>query len=284
MKKLMQVFFLVCLVVLMLGAASGQTSVIANAADLSGRWVGTFDTVRKAGAVEPDRALLLLKQNGKTLTGTAGPSEEHMGTVGDGEVNGDDVRFAVTLGNVTVKFALRMDGDHLRGEASGLPGLEPEAKVLVNVVRWPDGAPEPQVEHVKEAPGASGAGLTATVTALDKKLFDAYNKCDLATMSGMVEDGLEFYHDQTGLMVGKQPFLDAIKQNICGKTQRELVSMTVYPLKGYGAVEVGVHRFTHPGEPGINEGEAKFVTLWENKNGTWMLARAISFDHGTVKP
>ncbi|HVI79849.1 MAG TPA: hypothetical protein VM715_17120, partial [Candidatus Acidoferrum sp.] len=69
---------------------------------------------------------------------------------------------------------------------------------------------------------------------------------------------LEFYHDQTGLSLGKGPFLAAIKQNICGKVQRELLPQTleVYPLKGYGAVEIGVHRFHHPGDPG-NVGDAK---------------------------
>ena len=95
----------------------------------------------------------------------------------------------------------------------------------------------------------------------------------------MAED-LEFYHDKTGLSVGRKPFIAAIKENICGKVQRELVAGTleVYPLNGYGAVEVGVHRFTHPGDP-TNLGEAKFVTLWQLKDGKWTLTRAISFDH-----
>ncbi|MGA7928507.1 MAG: hypothetical protein WCA20_21250 [Candidatus Sulfotelmatobacter sp.] len=67
------------------------------------------------------------------------------------------------------------------------------------------------------------------------------------------------------LSVGKAPFVAAIKQNICGKVERTIVpgSMEVYPLKGYGAVEIGVHRFHHPGEEGF--GEAKFVTVWQNQ-------------------
>ncbi|HTV09217.1 MAG TPA: nuclear transport factor 2 family protein [Candidatus Aquilonibacter sp.] len=127
--------------------------------------------------------------------------------------------------------------------------------------------------------------LFATVSALDTKLFDAYNHCDIATLGSMVEDGLEFYHDQTGLTVGKQPFLDAIKSNICGKVQRTLVagSLQVYPLKDYGAVEIGVHRFHHPGHPEDGMGEAKFVTLWHYKDGTWKISRVISFDHESLK-
>ena len=113
--------------------------------------------------------------------------------------------------------------------------------------------------------------LFTTIQSLDAKLFDAYNHCDLNALGAMVSDDLEFYHDQTGLSVGKAPFLSAIKQNICGKVQRELLPQTleVYPLKGYGAVEIGIHRFHHPGHPEDGTGDARFVTLWQEKDGTW---------------
>src|SRR5215472_15694117 len=73
--------------------------------------------------------------------------------------------------------------------------------------------------------------LFRTIQSLDTKLFDAYNHCDLTTLGAMVSDDLEFYHDQTGLSVGKEPFLAAIKQNMCGKVERELIQDTleVYP-------------------------------------------------------
>jgi hypothetical protein len=122
--------------------------------------------------------------------------------------------------------------------------------------------------------------LYQTISGLDTALFDAYNHCDLAKMGSMVADDLEFYHDQTGLSVGKQSLIDGVKNNICGKVQRELVagSLEVYPLKGYGAVEIGVHRFTHPGDP-ANVGEAKFIHLWQLKDGSWKVTRVISFNH-----
>jgi ketosteroid isomerase-like protein len=130
-------------------------------------------------------------------------------------------------------------------------------------------------------PAAEQAELTRTVAELDAKLFDAYNHCDLKTLGAMVSDDLEFYHDQTGLMVGKAPFLAAIQNNICGKVERTLVpgSLEVYRLKGYGAVEIGVHRFRHPGDEKELGGEAKFVQLWQNKDGVWKLTRVISYDH-----
>jgi Domain of unknown function (DUF4440) len=122
--------------------------------------------------------------------------------------------------------------------------------------------------------------LFTTIQSLDTKLFDAYNHCDLTTLGTMVSDDLEFYHDQTGLSVGKEPFLAAIKQNICGKVQRELLSDTleVYPLKGYGAVEIGIHRFRHP-QNAENVGDAKFVMVWQNKDGVWRVTRVISYNH-----
>jgi uncharacterized protein DUF4440 len=126
--------------------------------------------------------------------------------------------------------------------------------------------------------------LFLTIKSLDAKLFDAYNHCDLTTLGAMVSGDLEF-HDQTGLSVGKAPFLTAIKQNICGKVERELLPQTleVYPLKGYGAVEIGVHRFYHPGHPEDGVGDAKFVTLWQNKDGAWKVTRVISYEHNQGK-
>lgn len=139
-----------------------------------------------------------------------------------------------------------------------------------------------QAAAQKNAPAPDA--LFATVSALDTKLFDAYNHCNLEVLGAMVSDDLEFYHDKTGLSVGKTVFIEAIKNNICGKVHRELVqgSLEVYPLNGYGAVEIGVHRFTHPG---LDDelGEAKFITIWQNKDGVWKVTRAISYDHAPVK-
>jgi ketosteroid isomerase-like protein len=132
----------------------------------------------------------------------------------------------------------------------------------------------------------SDAELTRAISALDTQLFDAYNNCDIDKLGSLVTDDLEFYHDKTGLAVGKQPFLVAIKNNICGKVRRELVkgSLEVYPLKGYGAVEIGVHRFYHPGTQDHDVvGEAKFVQLWQYKDGAWKVSRVISYDHEVVK-
>ena len=145
--------------------------------------------------------------------------------------------------------------------------------------------PAASVAQASAPKGTAGTdALFQTVSALDTKLFDAYNSCDLKTLGEMVSDDLEFYHDKTGLSVGKEVFLGSIRNNICGKVHRTLVpgTLEVYPLKGYGAVEIGVHRFTHPG---IDDelGEAKFTHIWRNKDGMWKLTRVISYDHEPVR-
>ncbi len=137
----------------------------------------------------------------------------------------------------------------------------------------------------KPAPTTQEA-LYQTVAALDTKLFDAVNHCDMKTVESMWADDAEFYHDKDGLMVGRQNIVDAIKNNLCGKVNRELVpgTLEVYPLGSYGAVEIGVHRFYHPyaQDHGV-VGEAKFIHIWQNKDGVWKITRVISYDHETAK-
>jgi len=138
--------------------------------------------------------------------------------------------------------------------------------------------------HIHAQSSAQPEALFKTIQSLDTQLFDAYNHCDLTTLGAMMSDDLEFYHDQTGLSVGKAPFIAAIKQNICGKVERTIVpgSMEVYPLKGYGAVQIGVHHFHQQGHPEDRGGDAKFVTLWKNKDDAWKVTRVISYNHNSV--
>jgi hypothetical protein len=134
--------------------------------------------------------------------------------------------------------------------------------------------------HAQTAPAPDT--LFQTIQSLDTQLFDAYNLCDLQKLSLLLADDLEFYHDKTGLSRGRPALVEAIKNNICGKVTRELVpgTLEVYPIADYGAVEIGVHRFHHPGhETADSIGEAKFIHLWQKKDGAWKVTRVISFDH-----
>jgi len=66
----------------------------------------------------------------------------------------------------------------------------------------------------------------------------------MSTQAAVLADSIEFYHDEGGLMTSKKDLLAAIKENICGKVTRVLVqeSVEVYPIPGFGAVEIGYHR------------------------------------------
>ncbi len=128
----------------------------------------------------------------------------------------------------------------------------------------------------------SQAELDKAITALDAALFDAYNRCDLEKFASFFVEDVEFYHDQGGVTLGREKLTESVKKNICGKTTRELVpgTLQVHYMKGYGAVEMGVHRFHHPGhEDTEGIGEGRFIHLWQYKDGAWKITRVISYDH-----
>jgi len=111
----------------------------------------------------------------------------------------------------------------------------------------------------------SQAELDKAITALDVALFDSYIRCDLKFASFFADD-VEFYHDQGGVTLGREKLTDSVKKNICGKVTRELVpgTLQVYYMKGYGAVEMGIHRFHPPGHEDTEAvGEGKFIHLWQ---------------------
>ncbi len=138
----------------------------------------------------------------------------------------------------------------------------------------------PAFDDIKSQPE-----LDKAIAALDASLFDAYNRCDLEKFASFFADDVEFYHDQGGVTLGRVALTDSVKKNICGKVTRELVpgTLQVYHMNGYGAIEMGTHRFHHPGHDDVEPvGEAKFVHLWQYKDGAWKITRVLSFDHRSM--
>lgn len=119
--------------------------------------------------------------------------------------------------------------------------------------------------------------LHDSIARMDSILFDAYNTCKLNVFESLVPEDVEFYHDRGGLTTSKQALLDALKNNICGKVNRELMpgSIEVYPVPNYGAVEMGAHRFHNKVENSTSH-FSKFVHIWHKENGEWKLARVVS--------
>ena len=99
------------------------------------------------------------------------------------------------------------------------------------------------------------------------------------TITGLSFREYEFYYDQGELITSKQDLISAIQKNICRKVTRELVkgSIKVYPIKDFGAIEIGLHKFHNNQQPvGTASKVGCFLILWVNKNNEWKIKRIVS--------
>ena len=53
------------------------------------------------------------------------------------------------------------------------------------------------------------------VRAADARYWQAFNGCDFDAMGGLLTADVEFYHDKTGLTVGRQAVLDSLRNGPC---------------------------------------------------------------------
>lgn len=120
--------------------------------------------------------------------------------------------------------------------------------------------------------------LYDTIIELDDIYFTAYNNCDMEKQAELYAEDLEFYHDKGGLSTSKQEILESIEKNICGKVTRELVegSIEVHKIPGFGAIQIGMHKFHNSQEPDAISKASKFITIWRNDDDDWKISRAIS--------
>jgi len=130
-----------------------------------------------------------------------------------------------------------------------------------------------------------GDTLTTEISALDAKVFDAYNRCDLPVFSAYFDPKVAFYHDTGGATFERDAMVDGVRKYICGKVKRELIpsSFRVYPIKDYGAIEEGEHRFCDIAT-GRCEGIAKFVMVWTKQDGAWRITTVLSYGHRAATP
>jgi ketosteroid isomerase-like protein len=121
--------------------------------------------------------------------------------------------------------------------------------------------------------------LYDTIMRLDSVFFGAYNTCErnFEQYASFYSDSIEFYHDQGGLATSREAILQSTKQYVCGKVERQLVagSIEVYPIKGYGAIEMGLHRF-HNRVEGSTGRVGRFVIIWRKEAGGWKITRVVS--------
>jgi hypothetical protein len=86
----------------------------AMAGDLTGKWSGTF---KVDGGDHNVPQLFILKQQGKTLTGSGGPNAGEQYPIENGRIDGDEVRFEITTGEWKFAYDLKQTvPDALKGD------------------------------------------------------------------------------------------------------------------------------------------------------------------------
>jgi hypothetical protein len=254
-------FGTVCLLIAMtsLGAQTNDVSCSA----FSGTWYGSFRLVAPDGRSTRDNAVIVLTGDCGNMTGSAGSNIDQQSPISRVQFTGDEIRFHMEpMGGLD--FQLRRRGNHLVGTASG--------KVHA-------------VIDVQPAPGLLSHGeLVAEITDADRKLFEAFDTCNIAAYASYLSPDLEFYHDLGG-KTGYQEQLDSLRQR-CGEglvLRRQLVnhSLVVNAAPGFGAIEAATHQFYVKQKDGTErlDATAKFTEIWTKASGSWKLVRVISYDH-----
>ena len=130
--------------------------------------------------------------------------------------------------------------------------------------------------------------LFSEIKQADKTMFDAFNACDIETMEDMFSRDLEFYHDLGGLG-GSEKTINSTRNN-CNDNLglvRTLVaeSLEVYPIKDFGAIQIGEHTFCHPaydkeGKKSKDDcGTFDFTHIWKQTSNGWVVHRVVSYGH-----
>ena len=135
-----------------------------------------------------------------------------------------------------------------------------------------------------QAPAATTVdqSLRVEIARMDSLLFVAFNAGDLSRLKTFFASDLEFYQDNEGLENYAQTmkdFEEMLQQP--SRIRRELVpgSLEVYPIKNYGAIEVGSHRFCHEENGRTECGTFKFLHVWRKTGKSWRLSRIVSYAH-----
>jgi hypothetical protein len=124
--------------------------------------------------------------------------------------------------------------------------------------------------------------LYSQIAHMDSVLFNAFNSRDTTTFKNLFTKDLEFYHDKGGLTdyaYTIQSMRNAASRN--DGLRRELVkgSLEVYPIPGYGAMEIGAHTFCHLENGKQDCGTFKFVHIWKQIGNEWKITRVVSYGH-----
>lgn len=142
--------------------------------------------------------------------------------------------------------------------------------------------PKDVISQSKATKASAPQSLYDEIYQMDRLLFNAFNSRDLDQIKQLFTKDLEFYHDTGGLGSYDQN-VEALKNLFLQNNDltRELVknSLEVYPIKDYGALQIGQHTFCHTEKGQPDCGTFKFVHIWKKQKGTWKISRVISYGH-----
>jgi hypothetical protein len=128
----------------------------------------------------------------------------------------------------------------------------------------------------------SGDSLYNQIAKMDSLVFTAFNERDTTTFKKSFSTDLEFYHDKGGL-TGYLHTVNFAKAQAETKSdlKRTLVpgSLEVFPVKDYGAIQIGSHRFCHTENGKQDCGTFKFIHVWKKTGNEWKITRVLSYDH-----
>ena len=107
-----------------------------HAAELTGKWSGSFDITDEQGETKADTAYLNLKEAGGSVTGTAGPNEEKQFSLRNGKLDGRKLTFEVVMEDGGVlTFDLTFDGTSIQGSCTGTGNGGEKMSAKVNLKR-----------------------------------------------------------------------------------------------------------------------------------------------------
>ncbi len=94
-------------------------AMAAVAADVTGKWSGTFTATSADGGSRESGVVLILKQNGTALTGSAGPDESQQWELANGKIDGNKITGVVQGSDgASYKLELVEDGEHIKGDVA----------------------------------------------------------------------------------------------------------------------------------------------------------------------
>lgn len=127
---------------------------------------------------------------------------------------------------------------------------------------------------------APNVALYDTISQLDKNLFSAFNHQNLKEFKKYFDIKLEVFQDVKGVRNYEQSmatFTELFQAMPDLKRKLKKGSLEVYPIEGFGAIEIGQHAFIHT-EEAENQGKiVHFIHIWKRSHGQWKITKIITY-------